>query len=389
MKHHYERPNGETAYVTVRRGSLNLTAGAEESVLTCDGEGRPWTIWRAGVTVRRGYTGAAIRVRKEGGRRRREELSREQWREIWEPIRATLNDDLQLDLPQEARQLLDKAAQLTPERLDEDAAAFASVYGRIGIIPPDAYLALPLQLETGCPYGRCHFCDFYEDRPFHLRNLENFDQHIDAVIDYFGDALPMRRGVFLADANALVAPDDLLFSALETIQRRLPGERVTSFAGPGMERGRGDETYRRLRDLGLTRIHFGIESGSQRVLHLLGKPATNAWWQDEATAMIAAGISLGLIILVGAGGERLGLDHVEETVRVIEQLSLGGNDIIYLSPLITEPGRGYHRRLLDANSRPLDTLEIESELETFRTLFEGLKKPKPRVVRYDIRDFLS
>ena len=343
----------------------------------------------AGETIRRGYAGGALKVWKEGGRRRRRPLTADEWLVIWEPVRAKLKEDLELELASEVRIPLERAAQMSPERLKRDSVAFREIYGRLGIIPPDAYLALPLQIETGCPYGKCAFCDFYDDRPFRLRGLDEFQHHISAVVDYFGAALAMRKGVFLADADALAAPDDLLFPALEAIHERFPGESITCFAGPGMRKGRSEDTYRRAGALGLSRVHVGVESGSAQVLELLGKPSTTKWWREQVLALASAGVSLGLIVLVGAGGEGLSRKHLQDTVDAFRQLPLGRDDIIYLSPLIAEPGGAFHEHLTKSGSRPFDDDEVEAELERFRDAFQGWRGPRPRVARYDIRDFLS
>ena len=90
--------------------------------------------------------------------------------------------------------------------LEADRARFQQIYTPVGILPPDQYLALVLQATHGCSHNACTFCTFYQDIPFRIKTPEQFRQHVAAVLDFFGPALAMRRSIFLADANALVAP---------------------------------------------------------------------------------------------------------------------------------------------------------------------------------------
>ena len=111
-----------------------------------------------------------------------------------------------------------RAARLDAARLTADAARFAEVYRPVSILPPDQYLALVLQATEGCSYNRCTFCNFYRDRPFRVKTPEELPAHIAAVRAFFGPALGLRKTLFLADANALVAPMSRLRAWLDVIE---------------------------------------------------------------------------------------------------------------------------------------------------------------------------
>ena len=386
LQYAYRRGTGAEIGVTIRPGSFNINEVRDNVILTCDGEGRPLTIWRAGRTIRRSYSGEIMEVWRAEGARQRRTLSQQEFDLIWGPLRKRLGRDLSSSaIAPDAKLALRRAVGMSPERLRDDADAYLALYGCISIMPPDAYLALPLQIHTGCPYGRCSFCSFYKHRPFAMRTVHSFKEHVERVLAYFGSAVQMRSSVFLSDANALVASDELLMAELEIVRERLPNVPISCFGGPGMRKSRTREQYQKARDLGLQRISIGIESGSPDVLELLNKPGDVSWWRDQVSEIKAAGIHLGLIVLVGAGGSEFQAKHIEDTVRIVSELELDNEDLLYLSPLTGDMEDEYSQRLSDCGSGTLQPFETELELTEFKRIFR--ESSPARVSRYDIRDF--
>ncbi|MHC4224340.1 MAG: hypothetical protein ACYSUN_10150, partial [Planctomycetota bacterium] len=183
--------------VLERPDSLVVTA-ADGSVITFDRAGRLYSAYLDERFYRRGVDGRVVeKYTDEGTMRRRLP-------------------------PAEGRVIVERALKLALANaqarahplifdLDLDAAAFRSAYaGPIPILPPDVYRALVLQATVGCAYNACLFCHFYRDRPFPIRRIDHFDTHVRRVRGAFGEGLSMRRGVFLGDADALMADTDRL-----------------------------------------------------------------------------------------------------------------------------------------------------------------------------------
>ena len=55
----------------------------------------------------------------------------------------------------------------------------------------------------------------------------------------------------------------------------------------------------------------------------------------------AAGINVGIIVLIGLGGERFAAGHAADTIEVLNQMQLGSGDLLYFSDLVEEPGTPY------------------------------------------------
>jgi hypothetical protein len=270
------------------------------------------------------------------------------------------------------RPLLDSAARFDLAASRADAARFRALYRDVAILPPDQYNALVFQATEGCAYRGCLFCDFYRDRPFRAKMPEEFAAHVDAVVSFHGKT--HRNSIFLGEANALTLPHETLMEMLRILRARfdLP---ISSFV----------DAFTKQPDfasLGLSRIYVGMETGSDELLRWLRKPATAESVAATVTAAKAAGTSVGVIVLLGAGGERFAEAHVRETLRVLNALPLGKGDYIYFSPLVVKPGSAYDAPLLSPE-------QIRNQEQTIRA---GLRfdpgRGKPYVARYEIESFV-
>lgn len=138
---------------------------------------------------------------------------------------------------------------------------------------PDAYLSVVLQATTGCTWNRCAFCSFYQDRPFQKRTPEAFREHIQAVLALLGRGRLLRRGVFLADGNALALSEPLL-PLLELVRAHFPGEPVMGFLDLFTGLKKAPSWWERLGGMGLRRVYIGLETGHAPSSPSSGSPAT-------------------------------------------------------------------------------------------------------------------
>ncbi|MBM3860470.1 MAG: radical SAM protein [Verrucomicrobia bacterium] len=305
--------------------------------------------------------------------------------------------------PELFRPLLELAAHFDIAASHADAASFRALYRDVAILPPDQYNALVFQATEGCAYHGCLFCDFYRDRSFRAKTPEEFVAHVDAVVAFHGKT--HRNSIFLGEANALMLPHETLMEMLRIIHDKFrfcfgSGSRMgvppVSSGNPPSRTGETPvplftgiasfvDTFTRrpdfaaLAQLGLSRIYVGMETGSDELLRWLRKPATAESVVATVTAAKAAGTSVGVIVLLGAGGERFAEAHVRETVRVLNALPLGKGDYIYFSPLVVKPGSAYDAPLLSPEQIRNQEQEIRAGLQIF---------PKPYVARYEVEAFV-
>jgi radical SAM superfamily enzyme YgiQ (UPF0313 family) len=391
--------------ISVRPNCLTVSVEdpRDADVLSYDCEGRLWTAMLAGVSYRRGLDGKMIaKWRLPGNDRERrwlppseaehvETCARHTVAQLWAAIRVG-EARLATAVPAEGATVFERAVSFDAERSRADAARYHQVYKPVGILPPDQYMSLVLQATEGCSFNTCTFCSFYKDRPFRIKRPDEFRSHARAVRDFLGAGLSLRRTIFVGDANALVAPMPLFMSLVDVIHEVYDVERLgglyaflDGFSG---ERKTAAD-YRALAARGLKRVYIGMESGNEPLLKFLCKPSKSAEVIRAVQAMKAGGVAVGIIILLGAGGHQYAEGHVHDTIKAINAMSLGMDDIVYFSELFVDEGMPYSQAAYQAQLKPLTPQERAAQGEAIeRGLRFSVEGGTPRISRYDIREFV-
>lgn len=396
------RASGSGSPLTISLGTGSLTAGLDggAQVAASDRAGRLYSYFRDGHTFRRGLNGRILHKWRDAGGRGREVLPEADAGDVVDSAASLFG--LVLDALQDPSwrwmppvdpglkaSLLDAvrlAAAFDRRSAREDAARFASVYRPVGILPPDQYLALVLQATEGCSFGTCTFCDLYKDR-YRVRPAADFRRHVAAVRDYMGASLSLRRTIFLGAANALAVPMATLVPIFETLALELPEMPVYAFVDAFTGTRKDENHYRVLGRLGLRRVYIGLESGNDQLLDFVRKPGSARDAVGTVRAIKKAGLSVGVIVIAGLGGERFAVAHVRDTVRALNEMRLGGGDVLYISDLVEEPAASYPSmaRLAGIGSLPPDAIRAQREHLRAGLSFDA---DPPRIATYDIREFV-
>ncbi len=141
---------------------------------------------------------------------------------------------------------------------------------------------------------------------------------------------------------------------------------ITSFLDAFVGARLDAHEFAALRQLNLRQIFIGMETGSAALLEWLRKPARPEQMLDAVQAAKAGGVAVGLILLVGAGGEQYYDTHVRETVQLIRQMPLTAGDIIYLSPLVPAHGAEYGSLSEEAGIQPLSPARMAEQERALR-----------------------
>lgn len=410
---------GKRVLLNPKQTSVSLSL-ADREVYSFDLEGRPLSFWMDGQTFIWTLDCRVIKKWRdsENSQKRIQEADPNERRTVLEQARCRLaglhtaaehgllklvRSDNPVDNASELmKNWLERFLLWDAARLEEQRKAFASVYSPVTILPPDQYLTLVLQVTLGCHWNRCTFCDFYQTTHFHIRSMEEFEEHIHAVKRFFGEAMRLRRSIFLGDANALILPQNRLIRVFDTINQEFcftdsPSamglekpvfEGIHSFVDVFTGERKSEMDYRELKAHHLKRVYLGMESGYDPLLAFLNKPSTSAQASELVTRLKSAGLSVGLIVLVGAGGDQFADAHVEETTALIRKMPLGTEDMIYLSPLHVSSDSRYAHRAREAGIRALPPLEIEDQAERMRARLASTQQASPKLARYDIREFV-
>lgn len=163
------------------------------------------------------------------------------------------------------------------------------------IRPPSEAGSYLVRLTRGCPWNKCTFCRSYRKCSFEIRDVAEVKADIDAmarirdeiksgqpVLDQYGWMVEnaLSRGgatAFLQDGDSLAMKPDAVRQILAHLKERFPEiVRITSYARSRTMASRSVDDLVSYRELGLTRIHIGMESGHDPLLEIVRKGVTAA-----------------------------------------------------------------------------------------------------------------
>jgi hypothetical protein len=385
--------NNQPVTLSLKPGSLTVSIGQPETatVISSDRAGRLWSVFDSGRSYRRGLNGCImVKQRDNDGQRQRAWLSEAEADTLLNHTAQTLSDlytATASDLSAPLHDTLHHAAQFNAARAADDKEAYQRIYHPVGILPPDQYLALVLQVTEGCAFNTCTFCDFYKHRPFHIKTPDKLRHHARAVKQFLGEGLSLRRSIFLGDANALVVPMTKLLPLLDVIHgvydvAAMRGLHAFLDGFSGTKKTVSD--YEILREYGLRRVTIGMESGSAELLSYLRKPGSPSDVVEAVQTIKSAGVNVSVIVLLGAGGHHYADRHVQDTVTALNQMPLGKGDLIYFSELVISHDLPYATEAARDNLQPLSGAERQAQGDAIRA---GLMRDV-QISRYDIREFI-
>jgi len=272
--------------------------------------------------------------------------------------------------------------------MQERALAYAHIYSPVGILPPDQYGAMVLQLTQSCQWNRCSFCSFYKGRPFRVKALPEFTQHIEQVKIMLGPAINRRRSIFLGAASALNLPIPFLLAAFSEMAKTQPALPIYAFMDNFSKGPCQPADFAALARLGLSRIYLGVESGSSTVLRILGKPAETAQLLELAQAIKAGGVALGPIFLLGAGGDLYSHEHVQATAELLANMPLDNEDTVFFSALKPSPTSAYAAWAARNHVNLLHPVQLREQEQLLRQAVQPFTSGGPRLTKYDVEEFI-
>lgn len=131
------------------------------------------------------------------------------------------------------------------------------------------------------------------------------------------------RTCFLGDSDSLILKPNFMVPALEEVRKNFPSlGRYTIYGRTkSAARLRSLEDLKAFREAGLDRVHFGIESGCDRVLKFVKKGVTGEEHVEGCLKTKEAGLSCSVYVMPGLGGKKWSEEHALDTAQVISRIS--------------------------------------------------------------------
>ena len=184
--------------------------------------------------------------------------------------------------------------------------------------PPSEAESFILRVTRGCAHNSCTYCNMYRGVKFEKLSDEQIMRQI--AMAYSTDAESVRR-VFLADGDALVLPTERLLKILSVLKKYFPHlERVSSYSAPRDILAKSVEELTELRKAGLTLLYYGMESGDARTLKDIRKGVNDKQSIEAGKRVIAAGMQLSIMIILGIAGKEGSTRHALATAHAINEI---------------------------------------------------------------------
>lgn len=224
------------------------------------------------------------------------------------------------------------------------------------IRPPSEAYSLLIRITRNCPWNRCTFCPVYKGQKFSRRSMEEIKGDIDTISSSleelkelswkqgYGGAMNQElfqflfrkypgylnlaawlysedKSVFLQDADSMNLKGEKLAGIIYYLRHKIPevGRITTYTRSKTIVRWTPDE-LQQVREAGLTRVHIGLETGSDPLLEFMQKGVSAAEHIESGLKIKEAGLSLSEYVLMGLGGRERWREHARETALVLNAI---------------------------------------------------------------------
>jgi len=185
--------------------------------------------------------------------------------------------------------------------------------------PPSEAQSLILQVTNGCSWNKCTYCEMYRapQKKFRPKSIADITEDVIRC----SAALGSVRKVFLADGDAMALSFKRLKEILLVIKEHLPSvSRVSAYCLPRNLLNISVEELTELRDLGLSLLYVGAESGNDEILEKIEKGETFESTKDALLKIKVAGIKSSVMIINGMGGAKYSHQHAIDSARLINEV---------------------------------------------------------------------
>lgn len=222
--------------------------------------------------------------------------------------------------------------------------------------PPSEGRSLLIQVTIGCSNNKCTYCDMYRSKTYRERTFAEIEKDINRCA---------RAGlspdkVFLCDGDALGVPMELLEKTFICLRENFPDlRRVGIYATAENMLEKTSEELKRLHELGLGIAYLGLESGDDKILHMIVKSNTAEDMIKGSLRIKEAGIKLSTIVMLGVGGKKYTEQHIQETARVISETC---PHFFSFLTTFSVPGTPYHTMVERGLIEPLTSKMLMREM---------------------------
>ncbi len=260
--------------------------------------------------------------------------------------------------------------------------------------PPSEAQSYILQATIGCSWNKCVYCAMYRDKTFRVRDLDETLTDLQLAARAAADRIDK---VFVADGDALVLSMQQWRPILQSARKLLPRlSQVSCYAMASNILDKTDAELRELRELGLSLVYIGPESGDDKTLKRIAKGSTHAEHVEASQKAHAAGMRVSAIVLLGIGGIERSQEHAQQTAELItamdpEYFAALTTSVVPETPLVNLHKKGFWKlptvdrmlqelRVIVERARPRDALFRTNHASNYLSLAGRLPSDREAIV---------
>lgn len=222
--------------------------------------------------------------------------------------------------------------------------------------PPSEWKSLLIQVTIGCSNNKCTYCDMYRSKTYRVRPIDQIKKDLEKCA---ASGMSPDK-IFLCDGDALGAPMEILVETLDAINSLFPDvRRVGIYATAENILEKTDEELKLLASKKLDIAYLGLESGDDKVLHMIVKGNTAQEMLEASLKIKDCGFKLSTIAMLGVGGKKYSKQHVENTAKMLSQTN---PQFFSFLTTFAVPGTPYHTMIERGLIEPLTSKELLIEM---------------------------
>ena len=216
-----------------------------------------------------------------------------------------------------------------------------------------------LEITQGCTHNKCKFCNMYRDVQFRMSPLEWVEEDLKEIAERW----PKAQTLQILSANPLALTYDRLAPRIELIRKYLPGLKVM-YAQTRVSdiKNKTVNELESLREMGLSEISLGTESGDDWTLSRINKGYTSSDILEQCAKLDEAGIAYWMSFLNGVAGKSHSIQHAVNSAKIY---SMCKPKVIGTGGLVLFDGTELKEEAERGEFDPCTELELMTELKTF------------------------
>ncbi len=160
----------------------------------------------------------------------------------------------------------------------------------------------------------------YRSKTYRERSFDEIKLDLDKSFSFYQSIGQVPDKIFLCDGDALGAPMELLTKTLDYLNSLFPEiRRIGIYATAENILVKTEDELKLLASKKLTMAYLGLESGDDKVLHMIVKGNTAEDMVKASQKIKACGFKLSTIAMLGVGGQKHSSNHIINTAKVLSK----------------------------------------------------------------------